>query len=94
MIGLDPASREMVAELRDLGRRYMRPMGLEADRVGVQAGVPTVIDGGTSGVATFGITRRYWDQAAVLSQLGLIDPSLPFADATEIAGFLRDKVLQ
>ena len=38
--------------------------------------------------------RLYWDQAAVLSQLGLIDPSLPFADATEIAGFLRDKVLQ
>jgi len=38
--------------------------------------------------------RLYWDQAAVLSQVGLIDPSLPFADATEIAGFLRDKVLQ
>ena len=38
--------------------------------------------------------RLYWDQAAVLGQLGLIDPSLPFADATEIAGFLRDKVLQ
>jgi acyl-CoA dehydrogenase len=34
VIGLDPASREMVAELRDLGRRYMRPMGLEADRTG------------------------------------------------------------
>jgi carboxymethylenebutenolidase len=30
--------------------------------------------------------RLYWDQATVLSQLGLIDPSLPFADATEIAG--------
>ena len=38
--------------------------------------------------------RLYWDQAAVLSQLGLIDPSLPFADATEIARFLRDTVLQ
>jgi len=33
--------------------------------------------------------RLYWDQAAVLSQLGLIDPSLPFADATEITRFLR-----
>jgi acyl-CoA dehydrogenase len=33
-MGLDAASREMVAELRDLGRRYMRPMGLEADRTG------------------------------------------------------------
>jgi carboxymethylenebutenolidase len=37
--------------------------------------------------------RLYWDQAAVLSQLGLIDQSLPFADVTEISGFLRDKVL-
>jgi len=34
MIGLDPASREMLAELADLGRRYIRPMGLEADRTG------------------------------------------------------------
>jgi carboxymethylenebutenolidase len=38
--------------------------------------------------------RLYWDQATVLSQLGLIDRSLPFADVTEIGGFLRDKVLQ
>jgi carboxymethylenebutenolidase len=36
--------------------------------------------------------RLYWDQATVLSQLGLIDPSLPFADVTEIGGFLRDNV--
>jgi carboxymethylenebutenolidase len=38
--------------------------------------------------------RLYWDQATVLSQLGLIDRSLPFADVTEIGGFLRDKVLR
>ena len=38
--------------------------------------------------------RLYWDQATLLSQLGLIDPSLPFADVTEIGGFLRHKVLQ
>ena len=38
--------------------------------------------------------RLYWDQATLLSQLGLIDPSLPSADITEIAGFLRQKVLQ
>jgi carboxymethylenebutenolidase len=37
--------------------------------------------------------RLYWDQAAVLSQVGLIDRSLPFADVTETGGFLRDKVL-
>ena len=34
MTGLDPAGREMLDELRDLGRRYIRPMGLEADRTG------------------------------------------------------------
>ena len=34
MIGLDPASRDLVAELRALGRQYIRPMGLEADRTG------------------------------------------------------------
>jgi len=38
--------------------------------------------------------RLYWDQAAVPSQLGLIDPSLPFADATEITRFLRHNVVQ
>jgi carboxymethylenebutenolidase len=38
--------------------------------------------------------RLYWDQAAVLSQLGLIDQSLPFADVTEVSGFLRDDVLR
>jgi dihydroorotase len=49
---------------------------LEADRVGVNAGVPTVIDGGTSGVATFGISRRYWDQPAVKTRvLAFLDPN-------------------
>jgi len=32
LIALDHRSREMVAEVRELGREYMRPMGLEADR--------------------------------------------------------------
>ena len=32
MIELDTRTREMIEEVRDLGRRYMRPMGLEADR--------------------------------------------------------------
>ena len=49
---------------------------LEPDRAGVQSGVPTVIDGGTSGVATFGITRRLWDQAAVKTRvLAFLDPN-------------------
>jgi hypothetical protein len=30
-------------------------------------------------------------QAAVLSQLGLIDRNLPFADVTEVGEFLRGK---
>jgi acyl-CoA dehydrogenase len=34
VIALDAASREMLDELRDLGRRYIRPMGLDADRTG------------------------------------------------------------
>lgn len=38
--------------------------------------------------------RRYWDQAAVLSQLGLIYHGLPFADVMDVSGFLRDKVMQ
>lgn len=36
--------------------------------------------------------RLYWDEATLLSQLGLIDPSLPFADVTEVGGCLRDNV--
>ena len=33
--------------------------------------------------------RLYWDQASVLSQLGLIDRGLPVADVTEMSCFLR-----
>src|SRR5439155_1467856 len=32
MIELDRANREMIDEVRQLGREYMRPMGLESDR--------------------------------------------------------------
>jgi carboxymethylenebutenolidase len=34
--------------------------------------------------------RLYWDQAAVLRQLGLIDRSLPVADVAEVSGYLRN----
>ncbi|WP_328884881.1 nuclear transport factor 2 family protein [Streptomyces sp. NBC_00316] len=38
--------------------------------------------------------RLYWDQAAVLTQVGLIAATdLPMADFTEAARFLRDKVM-
>ncbi|MCV7412024.1 hypothetical protein AWC05_14065 [Mycobacterium florentinum] len=34
--------------------------------------------------------RLYWDQAALLRQLGLIDPNLPVADVAAVSGYLRD----
>lgn len=34
--------------------------------------------------------RLYWDQATVLSQLGLIDRDLPIADVAEVCGYLRE----
>lgn len=35
MIGLDRRTRDILDEVRDLGRRYMRPIGLESDRSGL-----------------------------------------------------------
>ena len=34
--------------------------------------------------------RLYWDQAAVLRQLGLIEPGLPVAEPAQVTAFLRD----
>lgn len=50
---------------------------LEPDTVGVEMGVPTVVDGGTSGVATLGISRRaIIDNPAVRTRvLAFIDPN-------------------
>jgi dihydroorotase len=48
---------------------------LHPDRVGVQQGVPTVIDAGTSGVATFGLARKWIDDPTVKTRvLALMDP--------------------
>jgi len=48
---------------------------LHPDRVGVDAGVPTVIDAGTSGAATFGLARKWIDDPGVRTQiLALLDP--------------------
>lgn len=33
--------------------------------------------------------RLYWDQAALLRQLGLIDPGLPVADVAAVSAYLR-----
>jgi len=48
-----------------------------ADDVGVAMGVPVVVDGGTSGVATFDISRRAVidNQATVSRVLAFIDPN-------------------
>ncbi len=48
---------------------------LHPDRVGVQTGVTTVIDAGTSGVATFGLARRWIDDPDVRTRvLAFMDP--------------------
>jgi dihydroorotase len=48
---------------------------LHPDRVGVAAGVPTVIDGGTSGAATFALARKWIDDPTVRTQvLAFMDP--------------------
>jgi dihydroorotase len=49
---------------------------LHPDRVGVQTGVTTVIDGGTSGVSTFGLARRWIDDPEVQTRiLAFMDPN-------------------
>ncbi len=48
---------------------------LHPDRVGVSQGVPTVVDGGTSGVATFGLARKWIDDPEVRTRiLAFMDP--------------------
>jgi dihydroorotase len=48
---------------------------LHPDRVGVDQGVPTVIDAGTSGVATFGLARKWIDDPTVRTRvLAFMDP--------------------
>jgi dihydroorotase len=49
---------------------------LHPDRVGVRQGVPVVVDGGTSGVATFGLARKWIDDPAVRTRiLAFMDPN-------------------
>lgn len=49
---------------------------VEPDRAGVDTGVTTVVDGGTSGVATFGLARRWLDAVAPPTNvLAFIDPN-------------------
>lgn len=46
------------------------------DRAGVQTAVPVVVDGGTSGVATFGLARAWLEASAPATRvLAFIDPN-------------------
>ncbi len=48
---------------------------LHPDRVGVRQGVPTVVDAGTSGSATFGLARKWIDDPAIRTRvLAFLDP--------------------
>ena len=58
---VDCAGLLVTPGLIDLHVHVMAGLGdfcVEADQVGVGQGVPVVVDGGTSGVATFDISRR------------------------------------
>lgn len=88
--------------LIDLHVHVMAGLGdfcVEADHVGVGMGVPTVVDGGTSGVATFDISRRaVIDHPATRTNvLAFLDPNQLYlatkdfiCHRLEIAGDLRN----
>jgi dihydroorotase len=49
---------------------------VEPDRAGVRTAVPIVVDGGTSGVATFGLARNWLEASAPATRvLAFMDPS-------------------
>jgi dihydroorotase len=46
------------------------------DRAGVEVGVPVVVDGGTSGTATYGIAQHFWHSVDVATRvLAFLDPN-------------------
>jgi dihydroorotase len=66
----------------DLHVHVMAGLGdfcVEADEVGVEMGVPIVVDGGTSGVATFDISRR-----AVIDHPATVTKVLAFLDPNQL----------
>lgn len=77
---VDCAGRLVTPGLLDLHVHVMPGLGdfcVEADEVGVDMGVPVLIDGGTSGVATFDLARRaVIDHPATKTRvLAFIDPN-------------------
>lgn len=75
---VDCAGRIVVPGLIDLHVHVYPGFGdfcLHPDRVGVEQGVTTVVDAGTSGVSTFGLARRWIDDPAVKTRvLAFLDP--------------------
>ncbi|MCU1454294.1 MAG: amidohydrolase [Acidimicrobiales bacterium] len=74
--------------LIDLHCHVMTGLGdfcVEADQVGVDMGVPVVVDGGTSGVATFDISRR-----AVIDHPDTRTKVLAFIDPNQLYLATRD----
>ncbi len=77
---LDCTGLLVIPGLIDLHCHVMVGLGdfcVDADQAGVAMGVPTVVDGGTSGVATFDISRRAVidDPATRTRVLAFIDPN-------------------
>lgn len=77
---VDCTGRLVTPGLLDLHVHVMPGLGdfcVEADEVGVDMGVPVLIDGGTSGVATFDLARRaVIDHPATKTRvLAFIDPN-------------------
>ncbi|MBO0730378.1 MAG: hypothetical protein J2P57_14050, partial [Acidimicrobiaceae bacterium] len=77
---VDVAGKLVTPALIDLHAHVMAGLGdfcVEADHIGVEMGVPVVVDGGTSGVATFDLCRRaVVDHPMVRTRvLAFIDPN-------------------
>ncbi len=77
---VDLTGSVLVPGLVDLHAHVMAGLGdfcVEPDAIGVEVGVPVVVDGGTSGVATFDICRRaIVDHPMVRTRvLAFIDPN-------------------
>jgi len=78
---VDVSGRLVTPALIDLHAHVMMGLGdfcVEPDRVGIDMGVPVVVDGGTSGVATFDVCRRaVIDHPLVRTTvLAFVDPNL------------------
>jgi dihydroorotase len=76
---VDCRGQIVTAGLIDLHAHVFPGLGdfcVEPDRAGVRTGVPVVVDGGTSGVATFGLARNWLEAAAPATRvLAFLDPS-------------------